>query len=359
MDFDVEQILRDTVKSVGEANVLPIGVISNLSKIGSDPAGALEGLGGLLVPSLGIAQTLPGAFSTEPNIAGAGGTPVIAAALAVLKDMREQCGNDQPPDNGDDFARGGAAFTALADVIGGADSPGSWEGSASESYSQANTAQQNRAIGIAEQDADVSAALSTEAGQVSETREAIDYAIQSLNLCIPVAMSLSLLPVGGNSASYGFQVQSVAAIMPIAAVPFERLTGEATQNAAKVAAAADGYDALALDGKSTQGGAATLHVETADLRRLSGKQTAIADNASTAGSTAIGTPASVAETHGTVCAATSSAVGKAAVARRTAAFAVQTAAEDLATGLTTAADEYDRTDAEELDSMNREMRPDG
>jgi EspA/EspE family/Excreted virulence factor EspC, type VII ESX diderm len=351
--------VEDTFKSVAEANVLPIGVIANLAKIGDDPAGALTGIGGLLSPSLGFVSTLPLPWkdNTEPNISGAGGLPVFAATLATLKQMRDQCGTGEP-DQGANFDTGKYEFQLIADMVGSADAPDTWQGVASEAYGAANHHQKRRADNMADADAKVQQALSTEAGQVTETRQTLDGCIEVINQCIPIATMMAALPVGGNAASYGFQVQTSEPVLLLAYTSLQDLTDAVLTNTAEVRLAAGLYNAIGADNGALRASTGDqLKVVTADLRRVSGDQDLIAAKIGLTSQTTAGTAANVAKTHGTACGSTSDALCDAVTARAATVTIMKNRSERLSDGLQTAANRYDTTDREGGGKIERSMHP--
>jgi hypothetical protein len=347
---------EEAFESVAEANVLPIGIAANLAKIGDDPMEAITGIGGLLVPSLGITATLPEMFSAEPNISGAGGLPVFAAALAMLKQLRDQCGQGEP-DQGGDFNTGKNEFLLIADMFGSAHSPDTWQGAASEAYAKANDHQQHRANELAATDGTVQQALATEAGQVADTRQTIDACIRCINTAIPIATAISMTKVG-NPASYGFQVQTAEPVMALAYATFQKLTNSIPANAVMIKLAAARYGAIGTDSGAPAGSAGPqLSVVTDDLRRVSGDQHLIASKIDSGSQTTAGTADNVSKTHGTVSAPTSSALTEAAKARAAAVTVMKNRSEQLSTGLRAAATQYDGIDRERQEKLRTELHP--
>lgn len=341
--MDYEQIVADIVRSVGSANVIPIGIYDNIRNFKNDPFGSATNLAGILAPSLNVASSAVAAFGDKPNASGSGNTPILAAALAVLKDMLQQCGAGVP-DSGADFKSGAQAYAATAEQMAAASAPDSWSGSASTAYSDANEVQKHRAETIAKADNTVAAALGAEALHVAATRESIESASHTLNLAVPVAILLGALP-HGDIISYGFQVQTVMYTMPLPIADFQRLTTAVTRYTASVKSAATSYsqpDEIAGPPSFKQG--ARLAVETNALRRLSDSQHVAAAMSKQAGAVTAETSSKVSTTHGSVCAPTSAAVTQACNDRANSAEAITNQATELATGLSAAADSYDRTD---------------
>jgi hypothetical protein len=349
----------DFDKSIAEGNILPIGIGANLANLGDDPVGAITGIGGLLAPPLGFLASFPGTTSKEANLANAGNTPVIAAGLAALKDMRDQCG-DGDPDDGSDFTRGASAFQHVGDALSETGTPESWRGTASDVYGTANETQRLAAGAMAGNDAKVQEALATEAKQVADTRDTLDFYINFLNGCIPIALAMAPTPVVGDYASYGFQVQSVAAAMAPATLRFEQLTSAASHNALTVRGSADLYRTV---GDRVDGGAAIpgpgpeVDFDTGVLRQLSSHQRDIATQIGSAGQTTTDAPDNVSTSHGSVCAGTSAAVSEAVQARTAAAAAMQRKSDVLAEGLLGAADAYDRTVDAQRAKLEGQMHP--
>lgn len=350
------EFVDDTVTSVAEGGVLPIGIGANLAHLSDDPAGAITGIGGLLSPSLGFLTTLPGTTSKDANLENAGGTPVIAAGLSALKDMRDQCG-DGEPDDGSDFTQGATAFQHTGDALSETGAPDSWQGTASEAYGQANETQRLAAGAMSGNDTKVQEALATEARHVADTRETLDFYINFLNGCIPVATGIAAF---SDAASYGFQVQSVAGALAPATLRFEQLTSAASHNALTVEAAASLYRAVGEkvdSGTAGHGPGPEVDFDSGVLRQLSSRQRDIATGIQSAGQTTADAPGNVSTTHGTVCAGNSAAVSEAVQARTSTATAMQKRSDVLADGLKGAADAYDRTAEQERVKLEDQMHP--
>ncbi|MEN4447612.1 MULTISPECIES: EspA/EspE family type VII secretion system effector [Mycobacteriaceae] len=342
--MDYEQIVADIVRSVGSANVIPIGIYDNIRNFKKDPFGSATNLAGILAPSLNVASSAVAALGDKPNASGSGNTPILAAALAVLKDMLQQCGAGVP-DSGADFKSGAQAFAATAEQMGAASPPDSWTGSASTAYSDANEVQKHKAEALAKADDTVAAALGAEALHVAATRKSIESASHTLNGAVPVAILLGALP-HGDVISYGFQVQTVMYTMPLPIADFHRLTTAVTRYAASVKAAATSYaQADATTGTPSLDPAQRLTVEPNALRRLSDSQHVVAVMSKQAGALTADTGRNVFTTHGSACAPTSEAVMQACIDRANSAQAITMRADGLAAGLSAAADWYDRTDA--------------
>lgn len=349
----------DAVKSIAEANILPIAIGANLADIADDPVAAITNIGGVLSPSLGFVTTLPQMFSTEPNIAGAGGLPVFAAALALLKDMRDQCGEGEP-DQGGSFATGKNQCDLIADMMGSATSPPSWQGAASKAYVAANDRQRKRMTDVANTDAMVHKTLATEAAAVADTRSTLDSCIRTINAAIPVATAIAATKVG-NAASYGFQIQLSEPVMLMAHTSFRGLVDSVPDKATAIKSASASYGAA---GSAEYGGgspsapaASTLKVVTADLRRKAGDQRVVAGQVTAASQTTEGTAANVSKTHGTVCTSTATALGTAAASRASTLAVISKSGEKLAEGLERAAFHYDAADQGGARKLETELHP--
>ncbi len=353
--MDYEQIVADIVRSVGSANVIPIGIYDNIRNFKNDPFGSATNLAGILVPSLNVASSTVAALSDKPNASGSGNAPIIAAALAVLKDMLQQCGTGVP-DSGADFKSGAQAYAATAEQMGAASAPDSWTGSASTAYSDANEVQKHRAEAMAKADDAVAAALGSEALHVAATRDSIESTSQTLNLAVPVAILLGALP-HGDIISYGFQVQTVMCTMPLPVADFHRLTTAVTRYATSVKSAAISYSQSdEITGPPSFNQAPQLAVDANALRRLSGSQHVAAAMSKQAGAVAAETAGKVSATHGSACAPTTAALAQACTERVNSSEAITNRANGLATSLSAAADWYDRTDAQEKVQLQTQMR---
>jgi Excreted virulence factor EspC, type VII ESX diderm/EspA/EspE family len=355
-DDIIENAAEDAFQNIAENNVLPIGVIANLSRIGDDPVGSLTNLAGLAVPGVNIVSAVA-KMTGAANVSGGGSTPVIDAALAILKQMNDHCGKGNP-DGGSAFGNGANAFQQISGMFQTTTPPDSWHGAASSAYEGANQQQDNRAKAVATADADVQKLLGTEASQVADTREAIHYATTFLNGCIPVALALAALPEFGNTISYGFQIQSVEAAMPIPTASFQGLSQLASRTAAGIGKDAEAYGSVALKGSTAPHARdSALGVDTHDLRHLATQQHQIAGSIESAGSLTNDEPKNVSESHGTVCAATGTALTKAVQARKAAAESMKNTSDKLSESLDAAAARYDFVDEAGRQKMNHQVPP--
>jgi uncharacterized protein YukE len=351
--------VEDTFKSVAEANVIPIGIAANIARFDDDPVGSITGILGVPIPALALAATvpLPGKDNTEPNISGAGGLPIIAAALSTLKQMRDQCGTGQP-DQGGDFGTGNGEFQQIDDMMGSARTPDTWQGVASEAYGTANDHQRQRANKMADIDAKVAQTLATEAGQVAITRQALDGMIEYLNSCIPIATLLAAVPEAGDGLSIVFQTEVSSVALAHAYPALQGLTDAVLTNTAEVKLAAGLYGAIGTENGALPSSAGErLKVVTADLRQVSGIQDQIAAKIASNSQTTAGTAANVAKTHGRACDSTSAALSAAVAARADTATIMRTRSQRLSDGLQTAANRYDTADRQGGGKIDGSMHP--
>jgi hypothetical protein len=353
---DYWDVFVDSFTSIAEANVPTIAIAANLAKMDEDPLKAGFGIIGTYTPALGIAQSISEAFSTKPNVDGAGGTPVLAAALAVLEDMQEQCGEGSP-DRGADFLDGASLFRGVADKLSTAGPPESWQGAGADAYRQANHRQYLRADTMKQADEKVQEAIAAEASDVLDTRQVLNDAVVFLNSCIPIATVLGAAKMG-TTASYAFQLQAVGKVMPGAVSRFSELSTAVDGYAAQVADAASIYENVQVEnpGKTADIGD-RLHVVPADLRIRSGEQQAIATDILSARGTTTDTAANVTSTHGSVCQNTSTAVDAAVRNRTASADFMNRESTRLAEGLQTAARYYERTDQQQSAKLMDTFEP--
>ncbi len=99
-----------------------------------------------------------------------------------------------------------------------------------------------------------------------------------------------------------------------------------------------------------------LKVLTSDLRQMSTVQHEAAAGFSAAGDTTSWVEWKVLATHGVVCWTSQQALGEANEARKAACATMTDTSDDLGDKLTTAASQYDRTDAQESGNLGRTMR---
>lgn len=107
--MDWWDVVTDTFESVGEANVPIVGLLANIRRFPEDPAASISNVVSMYAPPVTMAMAMKAAITGEPNVGGAGSTPIIAAGLSTLKEMLEQCGSGEP-DQGEELKRGATAF---------------------------------------------------------------------------------------------------------------------------------------------------------------------------------------------------------------------------------------------------------
>jgi len=100
-----------------------------------------------------------------------------------------------------------------------------------------------------------------------------------------------------------------------------------------------------------------LRVDTAHVRKLSAAQGEAASKIAAASSVADGVSTSMWANHGLICAPTNIAVAAAELTRRNACAAMQSVSTGLSHKLSTAADQYDQTDAHAAQKIHSKMRP--
>ncbi|MGA5545288.1 ESX-1 secretion-associated protein [Mycobacterium sp. NPDC051198] len=98
-----------------------------------------------------------------------------------------------------------------------------------------------------------------------------------------------------------------------------------------------------------------LKVLTSDLRDMSTTQNAAAAGFSAAGDTTSFVEWEVLTTHGPICWLSQQALCEANEARKAASEAMMNTSNDLSQKLTTAASQYDQTDAQESGNLGRTM----
>ncbi|WP_166905360.1 ESX-1 secretion-associated protein [Mycobacterium sp. DL440] len=99
-----------------------------------------------------------------------------------------------------------------------------------------------------------------------------------------------------------------------------------------------------------------LNVLTSDLRDMSTTHDAAATGFSAAGDTTSFVEWKVLATHGPICWSSQQALCEANEARKSASEAMMNASNDLSQKLTTAASQYDQTDAQESGTLGRTMQ---
>ncbi|MET0455016.1 MAG: type VII secretion target [Mycobacterium sp.] len=361
--MDFFGIAKDTVDGFLKANVPMLNFIPDPDKVVKDPLGALGDQGNALlnfvVPAVPLGKAALSAFSDEPNVEGAGGAPIIAAALATLRDMLTQCGADRIPDEGAAFQAGADAFRGITDGLSTMDAPDSWEGAAAEAYTFANELQRNRTRDMAELDRRIREALNTEATDNMDTRSVLKDCAQELNAHIAPALALGAHPVAGDAASLSYQAHVVLRIMPRAIWRFQQLTGQAAAHAEEVHAAGSSYHPIRgeYDGRAQQSSGAGLRVSPEDVRTLSRQQQRAATTIDSTKNLTVGVVANVKQTHGIVCEATGDALATAVEARNATIEWVSGESEQMSEGLAAAAEFYERVDEQQGHRLDGEMPP--
>lgn len=102
-----------------------------------------------------------------------------------------------------------------------------------------------------------------------------------------------------------------------------------------------------------------LQVTAAHIRALANLQSEAGDGVRSAWATASFVGERVAVSHGSMCSATAAAVKAAEERRTTATRQTRAQSADLAVKLESAADAYERIDAQEKGELDRQMQPGG
>jgi hypothetical protein len=292
-------------------------------------------------------------------VEGAGGTPILAAALATLRDMLEQCGAYRPPDEGAGFAAGHDAFQGITDGLSTMDAPASWQGAAAEAYTFANELQRNKTREMAELDGRIHEALTAEAADNTSTRNTLGECAQELNRAISPATVLEALKTGGDELSLSYQLHMVLRVLPKAVASFQELARKASAHAEVVHHAGSAYHLIrgADDGRAQQSSGAELTVTPVEVRTLSQQQQRAAATIDSTKNVTDGVVANVRQTHGNVCEATANALSSAVDARSDAIERLRGESEKMSDGLAAAAEFYERVDDQAADGLRGELPP--
>lgn len=352
------ELVTQTVDSVGETSVIPLGVAGKIIDTGAAGTGVVDYFTDLPVPGIGPAKTIPSMVTGEPDVSGADAVPMIALGLSILKDMLDQCGTGDI-DTGAQFADGAARFRSVGNGLDLLADPPEWSGAASEAYSFATGLQRDGARSMAEIDDRIHSALAAEAEQVKDTRDAVRMYARLLNASVPQAIMLQQTPVYGDQLSWAYQLRVVAMLVPPAQLRFSQMVSAAATFSDQVASAGSDYHPLRgdYDGRPPQVSGEPLGVSPSELVVLSKGQDVVASAVLAAGDLTATVPEAVTTSHGNVCAGTAAALGQAQSARVMAAQWMQAQAQKSSEALAGAAALYSRTDAAQRDELNGQTPP--
>ncbi|MCV7189462.1 EspA/EspE family type VII secretion system effector [Mycolicibacterium thermoresistibile] len=189
-------------------------------------------------------MTEAGSGLDQGRLAKAAATPIIRAALLAMMVMSNTCGVGTP-EKGDRFEEGAQAFEAAGEALGATKSPESWQGKASNTYTDRNDEQRARAERMAAIDRTVKEILDAEAHQVDVARKMLDRCQTVLSLSIPAAIAAKAIPFKGPAISTAIEVAAVAGTAPLASLRYNELTRAVIRNAARMTQAAGEYSSVA------------------------------------------------------------------------------------------------------------------
>ena len=217
------------------------------AKGATDSAGwSMAGIGADYIGLMQTAGQLGGEAMGAATVAANIATPIISKGLMAMMAMSNLCGFGEP-DNGLHFDNGAKEFHGVAQDLDQTDSPGTWEGDASDAYGAQNDAHRSRAEELAKLDASVKAVIEREAGQLKHTRDTLDHTQTALGLAIPVAIALKLSGPWGPAAAMAFEIATKAPAMIIATESFGRMVSDSANNATELRRAGGGYERVAAD----------------------------------------------------------------------------------------------------------------
>lgn len=360
--MDFFDIVKDTVEGFVKANVPMTNFIPDFKKAEENPLGSLGDQAkswlNMMVPAVPLGEAALSSFSTKPNVEGAGGTPILAAALSTLREMLESCGAYRTPDEGNGFQVGADSFNGIADGLGMMGAPDSWTGSAAEAYTFTNGLQRDRAREMARIDRRIHEAIKAEAADNADTRVVLGECAQELNSAIAPATALGALPVGGDELSLSYQANVVLRVMPVATARYYQLTQQAAAHAAEVQSAGNTYHPIRgdYDGREPNiGTSGEVRVVPDALRSLSQQQERAAETIGSTKNVTAGAVGTVKQTHGTVCDGTGAALSAAVQARTATIEWMQGKSQQLAENLGRAAQWYEGVDQQEHGKLKGEI----
>jgi hypothetical protein len=246
--------IKDAGSAVFEVGKAAKGLISNADKL----AGGLRGFGNLLqrfstvgrlgdIARLGrkLAEYGDDAlrFLANPEIKRflkRAKTPILFGGQMTIAGMRLTTGFGTP-DAGERFAEGADRFRRACDTLAGAYPNGSWTGSGSESYSNGNSRQLDRAQAMATQDQSINAVLAREAGQITATRAVLDEQSDWLADVGLVTMLVAATPFVGQGASLAMEIAAVTKALGTCTIQLTELTQQVNGNAAEIQQTAGRY----------------------------------------------------------------------------------------------------------------------
>ncbi|MED5815673.1 EspA/EspE family type VII secretion system effector [Mycolicibacterium sp. 050232] len=215
--------------------------------LGTDAIGGAQMIGEFALEKGKNISTGFGSYSGVGKMRGIG-TPIIGAALLAINGMQLACGVEDP-ETGDRFASGARNFTAIADGLKQLTPTDQWYGSGSESYTDQNEQQQERAATMSKVDNSVKEIIANEAKQIQNTRKILEISAMTLTICIPIAIVIGKIPPTGPANQMAFEIGAVAGAMPFAQTATTTMFGLAMQNGLKLAQAAGAYREVAAGAK--------------------------------------------------------------------------------------------------------------
>ncbi|MBP2455084.1 EspA/EspE family type VII secretion system effector [Mycolicibacterium lutetiense] len=215
--------------------------------LGTDAVGGAQMIGEFALEKGKGISTGFGSYNAAGKMKGIG-TPIIGAALLAINGMQLACGVEEP-ETGDRFASGARNFTAIADGLKQLTPTEQWYGGGSDSYTDQNERQQERAARMSKIDTSVQEIIANEAQQIKRTRMVLEMTAMSLTICIPVAIVIGKIPPTGPANQMAFEIGAVAGMLPIAQTATTAMFGLAAQNAMKFVQAAGDYREVAAGAK--------------------------------------------------------------------------------------------------------------
>ena len=222
------------------------GVITNARKVASDATDVIEGLVGLGVNVYNLPQNVVKGWKWVTD------SEVLTVAQLAIEAELKLLGSGEPEDGSGTYGDSSKRLEkAVKTLIEASPAKDRWDGSASNAYEGLNDAHRRLTSGVQVADGEVAKHLSTEAGQVSRTRTALEDSAQYLYDYGLTTAWLNKVPGGKRAKAI---LDAVAAGIALTNVNGHLvvLTKNVLENASRINALAKDYTDAAKDTSDTE-----------------------------------------------------------------------------------------------------------
>lgn len=233
------------------------GAVTDGRKILGDVGDVLkgaEGLGKDLGVSIGV---VPAEYAgTVGKLAD---SPILAAAQLAIEYQKALTGSGDPED-GNGYRQSAEHLAEAVVTLSHADPVGdSWNGRASEVYTGTNSTHRGHTSDVQAADEEIGKILSTEAGQVSRTRQTLDETSQNL-YDYGLATAWMTFVQGLNAAKIAGDTAAAAAALATTDATMWILAENSVENALRIRRHIDKYETAAGDKSGDKEGACDAFV---------------------------------------------------------------------------------------------------